>query len=66
MWNAGRTPARVIEVISPAGFEGFFREVADLAAAARRRSTRWPRWRPATVWSSAKPSGCPTSSPATG
>jgi hypothetical protein len=33
MWNAGRTPARMIEVISPAGFEGFFREVADLAAA---------------------------------
>ena len=32
MWNAGRTPARMIEIISPAGFEGFFREVADLAA----------------------------------
>jgi len=30
MWNAGRTPARMIEVISPAGFEGFFREVAEL------------------------------------
>jgi len=25
MWNAGRTPARMIEIISPAGFEGFFR-----------------------------------------
>ena len=33
MWNAGKTPARMIEVISPAGFEGFFREVADLVAA---------------------------------
>lgn len=33
MWNAGRTPARMIEIISPAGFEGFFRDVADLAAA---------------------------------
>src|SRR5262245_349071 len=32
MWNAGKTPARMIEVISPAGFENFFREVADLAA----------------------------------
>lgn len=27
MWNAGRTPARMIEVIAPAGFEGFFREL---------------------------------------
>jgi quercetin dioxygenase-like cupin family protein len=32
MWNAGREPARMIEVISPAGFENFFRDVADLAA----------------------------------
>jgi quercetin dioxygenase-like cupin family protein len=30
MWNAGKTPARMIEVISPAGFEGFFRRVVDL------------------------------------
>lgn len=30
MWNAGATPARMIEVISPAGFEGFFWELADL------------------------------------
>lgn len=29
MWNAGRTPARMIEVISPAGFEEFFRELAE-------------------------------------
>src|SRR5215207_10045202 len=33
MWNAGKTPARMIEIISPAGFEHLFREVADLAAA---------------------------------
>ena len=32
MWNAGPTRARMLEVISPAGFEGFFAEVADLAA----------------------------------
>ena len=32
MWNAGSTPARMIEVISPAGFEGFFRELSDLTA----------------------------------
>jgi len=30
MWNAGRTPARMIEVISPAGFEGLFRGIVDM------------------------------------
>lgn len=29
MWNAGSTPARMIEVISPAGFEHFFWGLAD-------------------------------------
>jgi len=33
MWNAGSTPARMIEVISPAGFEHFFRELAEAMAA---------------------------------
>jgi hypothetical protein len=33
MWNAGRTPARMIEVISPAGFEDFFREFVDMTDA---------------------------------
>jgi quercetin dioxygenase-like cupin family protein len=33
MWNAGAVPARMIEIISPAGFEHFFREVAELIAA---------------------------------
>jgi hypothetical protein len=33
MWNAGPTPARMIEVISPAGFEHFFRELAEFVAA---------------------------------
>lgn len=32
MWNAGSTPARMIEIISPAGFERFFRELSDLTA----------------------------------
>lgn len=32
MWNAGPVPARMIEIISPAGFELFFRDIADLAA----------------------------------
>jgi mannose-6-phosphate isomerase-like protein (cupin superfamily) len=28
-WNAGEEPARILEVISPGGFEHFFRELAD-------------------------------------
>jgi quercetin dioxygenase-like cupin family protein len=31
MWNAGSTPARMIEVISPAGFEKFFREFVEMS-----------------------------------
>ena len=30
MWNAGSIPARMIEIISPAGFEHFFREVVEI------------------------------------
>ena len=26
-WNAGDTPARILEIISPAGFENYFREL---------------------------------------
>jgi quercetin dioxygenase-like cupin family protein len=29
-WNAGPQPARLLEIISPAGFEKFFMELADL------------------------------------
>ncbi|MFF5494258.1 cupin domain-containing protein [Streptomyces aquilus] len=32
MWNAGAVPARMIEIISPAGFEHCFREIADMLA----------------------------------
>jgi quercetin dioxygenase-like cupin family protein len=32
MWNAGSVPARMIEIISPAGFEGFFKELTDMTA----------------------------------
>jgi quercetin dioxygenase-like cupin family protein len=32
MWNAGDEPARMIEMISPAGFEHFFREVCEMVA----------------------------------
>lgn len=33
MWNAGSTPARMIEIISPPGFERFFRELVEMTAA---------------------------------
>jgi len=29
-WNAGDEPARILEIISPAGFEGYFREMVKL------------------------------------
>ncbi|MEY9837912.1 cupin domain-containing protein [Streptacidiphilus sp. EB103A] len=32
MWNAGPVPARMIEIISPAGFEHCFRELAEMLA----------------------------------
>ncbi|CAN5870617.1 hypothetical protein BH23ACT4_BH23ACT4_16720 [soil metagenome] len=33
MWNAGSTPARMIEIITPAGLENFFREVVEVTSA---------------------------------
>ncbi|MDX6556785.1 MAG: hypothetical protein QOD86_2980 [Miltoncostaeaceae bacterium] len=33
-WNAGDTPARILEIISPAGFEDFFAELVDAGGAA--------------------------------
>ena len=38
-WNAGDEPARLLELISPAGFENYFRELAPLLAAADRDET---------------------------
>jgi quercetin dioxygenase-like cupin family protein len=35
-WNAGDEPARILELISPAGFENYFRELAPLLAARER------------------------------
>jgi mannose-6-phosphate isomerase-like protein (cupin superfamily) len=34
-WNAGDTPARILEIISPAGFERFFDELSDLEASSQ-------------------------------
>src|SRR3954471_17730426 len=32
-WNASDEPTRILEIISPAGFEGFFQELSDLGGA---------------------------------
>jgi mannose-6-phosphate isomerase-like protein (cupin superfamily) len=32
-WNAGDEPCRILEIISPAGFEGFFKELSALGGA---------------------------------
>src|SRR6476661_7178271 len=34
-WNAGDTPCRLLEIISPAGYEHFFNEVGEQMAAAK-------------------------------
>ena len=36
-WNAGDEPCRILEIISPAGFERFFAELDDMGGAAQRR-----------------------------
>ena len=33
-WNDGDEPARLLEIIAPAGFEGFFAELVDLGGVA--------------------------------
>ena len=32
MWNAGKVPARMVEIITPAGFDKFFRELSEANA----------------------------------
>jgi mannose-6-phosphate isomerase-like protein (cupin superfamily) len=32
-WNAGDEPARILEIISPGGFEGYFERLSELLAA---------------------------------
>jgi mannose-6-phosphate isomerase-like protein (cupin superfamily) len=34
-WNAGDEPCRILEIISPAGFEEFFRELVDMGGSAQ-------------------------------
>ncbi len=65
MWNAGPKPARMIEVISPAGFEDFFRELVDMTDAGPPTPTASPRSPGATSCRSPNLTGCTTSSHAT-
>jgi quercetin dioxygenase-like cupin family protein len=64
MWNAGSVPARMIEIISPAGFEHFFRELAELISAGPPDAGQVPASLGATGCSSASRNGYPGSSPA--
>lgn len=34
-WNAAEEPCRILEIIAPAGFEGFFAELVDLGGVAQ-------------------------------
>jgi len=34
-WNAGEDPCRILEIIAPAGFEGFFEELVGLGGVAQ-------------------------------
>lgn len=56
MWNAGSVPARMIEIITPAGFEEFFREFVDI-------TDRGPI-DPATMGAMAERYGLPFAQPA--
>jgi Cupin domain len=36
-WNAGPSPARLLEVVAPAGFEAYFAELAEAGDPGRRQ-----------------------------
>ena len=42
-WNAGDTPARMLEIISPAGFERYFAELVELGGLLERHRRTWLR-----------------------
>jgi quercetin dioxygenase-like cupin family protein len=47
-WNAGDTPARILEIISPAGFEKFFQELVDIGGVTKASPqvlAHWVCWR---------------------
>lgn len=43
-WNATHGPARVLEIISPAGLDKFFDQMTDLAAQGQSASWRPDPW----------------------
>ena len=59
MWNAGLEPARMIEVISPAGFEHSSVRWPTSPRPDRRRSPRSWHWPTGTACGSASRTGCP-------
>lgn len=60
-WNPGPEPARVLEIISPAGFEGYFEELAESSPlcplASHLTSPGSRRW-PASTARLSRWSGC--------
>ncbi len=65
MWNAGSVPARMIEVISPSGFEHFFYELSELLTSDGSPEGAQMAELAANYGLQFGPSGSPTSSPAT-
>ena len=49
-WNAGDEPARLLEIISPAGFERFFEELVELGGVAQADPRCWAPCAGATSW----------------
>jgi mannose-6-phosphate isomerase-like protein (cupin superfamily) len=65
-WNAGERPARMLELISPAGFERYFEELVDLPTDTGPPTARMSPQSPlATDWSSTSRAS-PTFSSSTG
>src|SRR5919206_423076 len=44
-WNAGDEPCRILEIISPAGFEKFFQELTDMGGVAQADPEAFERLR---------------------
>ena len=42
-WNPGDEPVRILEVISPAGFERYFEEIVDLTAEGTMDPAKFPK-----------------------
>ena len=59
MWNSGTVPARMIEIISPAGFEHFFRELAEMVGSDAADRDQVPVLQTVTACASATPTGFP-------